>query len=48
MCKYPSLTKPDFTKTFTIDCDTSKNGTGAILMQGGRPLFFKIQPIKGN
>jgi hypothetical protein len=41
MCKTPILSTPDFTKNFIVECDTSGNGIGAILMQEGRPLVFE-------
>jgi hypothetical protein len=41
MCKALVLTTPDFTKTFIVECDVSRNGIGTILMQEGRPLAFE-------
>jgi hypothetical protein len=47
MCKANVLTKPDFTKTFIVECDASINGIGDVLMQG-RPLDFESWPLKGK
>jgi hypothetical protein len=48
MCKSPFLTTLDFTKTFIVECDTSGNGIGVVLMQEGRPLDFESRPLKGK
>ena len=46
MCLAMILATPDFTKTFIVECDTSGNGISVILMQEGRPIAFKSDPIK--
>ena len=42
------LVTPDFTKTFIVECDASRNGIGDAIMQEGHPLSFTIHPIKGK
>jgi hypothetical protein len=44
----PVLQLPDFTQTFTIECDTCGTGLGAILMQGGHPIAFFSKALKGQ
>jgi hypothetical protein len=48
MCKAPTLTTPNFTKTFIVECDDSRNGIGVVPMQEGRHLDFESQLIKGK
>jgi hypothetical protein len=45
MCSTPTLALPDFRKTFVLECDASRKGIGAILVQYGRPLSFTRKKI---
>jgi hypothetical protein len=40
MCTTPVVALLDFTKTFVLECDSSRKGIGTILMQEGRYLAF--------
>jgi len=44
----PGLCLPEFSKPFIIECDASRRGIGAILMQSGQPLAYLSQGLKGK
>ena len=48
MCEAHILAKPDFIKTFIMECDALENGIRVLLMQEGHPLSFTSHPIKGK
>ena len=48
MCQALALATLDFTKSFIVECDSSGNGIGVILMQDERPIAFESRPIKGK
>lgn len=48
MTEPPVLVPPDFTKPFVIECDTSGRRIEVVLMQGGKPLAYLSQALKGR
>ena len=43
----PILALPDFSKTFELGCDAFGVGIGVVLIQGGHPITYFSEKLKG-
>jgi hypothetical protein len=47
MSTCPVLAPPDFTQPFTVECDASGEGIGAVLMENRDPIVYESRKLRG-
>jgi hypothetical protein len=47
MSTCPFLALPDFSLSFTLECDASREGIGVVLMQKSHPLAYESRKLRG-
>jgi hypothetical protein len=48
LCSTPVLFLPDFTRAFGVECDGSRIGIGAVLMQDRRLITYLSEKLNGT
>jgi hypothetical protein len=43
----PVLSLPDFSQPFILECDSSREGTGVVLMQNRHPISYERRKLRG-
>ena len=47
MSTFPVLALLDFSQPFILECDSSREGIGAVLMQNMHPIAFESRKLRG-